>query len=459
MAKMVRMIVLLTACLLILVACTAQGDGNPTPRVVHVFKWEDDYEGAATASVEERIWHADVIVRATLQSTADGVLNFRAAEYLKGTGPTTFSVRAATAGRPTQWDNQEALLFLSQGGGASGASASSFEFTDTTEWGFAGETQEYTGNLPEGYTIGSRNPVWMPASSATAAGSDARNSVPSGYDQADGTSVSLASLRQKIAWIEGGTGVAGYDDCVRSGLADIRFYRDQEAHNGTPLERGQAAASIASGEPTTVLYRWGSSDNWPAPTKYRNRWLQGEDKDLFSVQTVDADTDPSNGFGETITPARPLPAGTYRFISRTQDPVEVPCNYVSQVTGLIWDVTVTAPRGTAHEAFFDPVAIGTAVGADAANGVLDAAGFTVGGAATTIDGLKWEGGTLTLELSPAASLIGHTLDFIALDGSVALLLDGGAAAVSGGTLTWSVADQPWQAGDLLMLRIRTGSPA
>ena len=91
--------------------------------------------------------------------------------------------------------------------------------------------------------------------------------------------------------------------------------------------------------------------------------------------------------------------------------------------------------------------------------MLDAAGFTVGGAATTIDGLKWEGGTLTLELSPAASLIGHALDFIALDGSVTLSLDGGAATVSGGTLTWSVADQPWQAGDLLMLRIRTGSPA
>ena len=42
---------------------------------------------------------------------------------------------------------------------------------------------------------------------------------------------------------------------------------------------------------------------------------------------------------------------------------------------------------------------------------------------------------------------------------MALSLDGGAATVSGGTLTWSVADQPWQAGDLLMLRIRTGSPA
>ena len=52
------------------------------------------------------------------------------------------------------------------------------------------------------------------------------------------------------------------------------------------------------------------------------------------------------------------------------------------------------------------------------------------------------------------ALSGHTLDLIALDGTTALSLDGGAAAVSGGTLTWSVATQPWQSGDKLMLRLR-----
>ena len=39
---------------------------------------------------------------------------------------------------------------------------------------------------------------------------------------------------------------------------------------------------------------------------------------------------------------------------------------------------------------------------------------------------------------------------------MALSLAGGTAAAA--THTWSVTDQPWQAGDLLMLRIRSGAP-
>ncbi|MCE2463434.1 MAG: cadherin repeat domain-containing protein [Dehalococcoidia bacterium] len=57
------------------------------------------------------------------------------------------------------------------------------------------------------------------------------------------------------------------------------------------------------------------------------------------------------------------------------------------------------------------------------------------------------------------ALTGYVLDFIALDGTVALSLDGGVDTVSGGTLSRSVASQPWQAGDQLMLRIRKGSAA
>ena len=89
--------------------------------------------------------------------------------------------------------------------------------------------------------------------------------------------------------------------------------------------------------------------------------------------------------------------------------------------------------------------------------MLKPTAFTVGGVSTALQSLKWWGGSVTLELSPAASLTGHALDFIALDGSVAHSLDGGAATGSGGTLTWSVSAQPWQAGDQLMLRIRDGS--
>ena len=110
-------------------------------------------------------------------------------------------------------------------------------------------------------------------------------------------------------------------------------------------------------------------------------------------------------------------------------------------------------QGTVHEAFFDPVAIGAAVGADASNGVLEPAAFTVGGASATMTSLEWESSTVTMELNPSASLAGHAVDFIALDGSVSLTLSFDDATQSGGALTWSVASQPWNAGDLLMLRI------
>ena len=51
---------------------------------------------------------------------------------------------------------------------------------------------------------------------------------------------------------------------------------------------------------------------------------------------------------------------------------------------------------------------------------------------------------------------GQTLDFIELDGSISTSLDFAGALVneSVGLWSWSVDSQPWEDGDLLMLRIR-----
>ena len=49
-------------------------------------------------------------------------------------------------------------------------------------------------------------------------------------------------------------------------------------------------------------------------------------------------------------------------------------------------VTVTAPAGTLHEAFFDPVALsGGGVGATGSSGVIDPEEFTVAGDDVEID--------------------------------------------------------------------------
>ena len=84
--------------LLVIVVACGGGSGGPSPQAtsgllvaapepaVQPIPVYDDFHGAATASLEERIYLADVIVRATLESTGDGELRFRAVEYLKGSG-------------------------------------------------------------------------------------------------------------------------------------------------------------------------------------------------------------------------------------------------------------------------------------------------------------------------------------------------------------------------------------
>ena len=126
-----------------------------------------------------------------------------------------------------------------------------------------------------------------------------------------------------------------------------------------------------------------------------------------------------------------------------------------------WTVTVNAPEGTLHEAFFDPVTDGTAVAADSTNGALDPATFTdANSGSATIERIAWEpgtgeSGTVKLKLSPHNGMAGHTVNFIALDGSVSLSLRVADATVdaTNETLSWTVTSQPWQSGDKLMLRI------
>ena len=64
-----------------------------------------------------------------------------------------------------------------------------------------------------------------------------------------------------------------------------------------------------------------------------------------------------------------------------------------------------------------------------------------------------------MRLSPSVSLAGRRVDFIGLDGFAFLTLYFDAAQRgSGGVYTWMVRDRPWQAGDLLMLRIEASTP-
>ena len=404
----------------------------------------DDYYGAAVASLEERIFLSDVIVRATLLSASGGTLRFRAIEYLKGTGARELEIHVPTKGRDTTWDGQEAVLFLATSTGRSGGttrasgSTSTFEFADTTTFDYRPEFRRnatsYAGNLPEGHTIDSRNPVWQPLLESPGSGSSARTTAGGASSE-----VSLTDLREKISWIEGGDGIDGYDDCIRRAVSHMRWGRDWEAYHGSRY-LPQSEEQIESGLPAETVVHDYNNERQPFPG-YGRVWTSGQDAELFSEQIVDDDDDPTNGFGYAFTTNRPLPGGTYRVIGHGQLYHFDPCNFTAEHNRIEWVVTVTVPEGTLAEALFDPVTDGAAVSAT-----------------TTVGAIGWESGEVEATLNQAVT--NHFLDFIALDGTVSLSLEVASATSTAGTLSWSVASQPWNDGDQLMVRIRrAGAPS
>ena len=192
---------------------------------------------------------------------------------------------------------------------------------------------------------------------------------------------------------------------------------------------------------------------------YNLHWLNGPDAELFVASNVDDDSDPSNGYKYLLATARTLPAGEYRVSYHLQHYGDFPCNFKPDETPLQWTVNVIAPSGTMHEAFFDPVLmVGGALGADGSSEVLDASDFSVGGVETDISRLVWESQKVKMELTKSVALASKHIDFIELDGNVGLRLDFDDAVETtpsggGSLLTWNVCDQPWFAGDLLMIRI------
>ena len=435
---------------------------NPSSGRLSLSQLDKRHFGAATASIEERIHASDVIVRASFLSAADGQLRFKAIEYLKGTGATEFSIHASTAGRDTQWDNREAILFLAipDSPTRSSGSAKVFDFADTTSWDYApgnhNYSKTYAGELPSGYTIASRNPVWLPAKST--AGSATKSPATSGFitaeDPGSTDAITLETLKAKIAWMTGGNGAQDYADCIIYSLGHDRTFRDWEAYHGQSWPLHYAGLTTASGGPNgTQVYRF---DHTRIDSAYYNIWLSGDHAHLFSAQVVDDDEIASNGYQTNITTLRPIPSGTYTIIHRVQAPGFMPCNFVPTYNRVGFTVTVTHPSGTVHEALFDPVALTAGAGFSGSSGTLTPAGFTLGSTATSITGLTWANDSLVLTLDPFVSLSGNALDFIALDGTVALSLEASSATTdsTAGTLTWTIATQPWQAGDNLMLRIR-----
>ena len=443
-----------------------------------------------TPGLKEKVFDADVVVRARLASTGvaaqhigtnedgsavyGGLLEFRfeVLEYLKGAGgdelivwgngfPNSYqtmehALEAAKSWeleRNTLWDDREAIVL-----------AKEVEVPNPSD-----ESKRYSFGHNGAYSVDSGYKAWLPSAIEADVKDEASNVVsdelgflvvrppaPVGFSSRDTSvvptaqlaTISVPEMRALIAeleqWRRQGEGVEGHLKCIRDSFARERRINGKK-------ERGESLNTtydfyLNSGlQMDTVI-------NEPLPMDGK-WWLQGKDGNLFAF---------ANG---ALRTTRPLPTGEYRFFSSYQMPVSIPCNYHPDEYKTRHEnfVHVTAPEGTLHEAFFDPVAVGASVTADVSNGVLEPASFKVEDMeATTIGGITWESQRVRMEFSPSAPPAGNHSAFIALDGSVVLRLkiEDATQVVEGNgtTLTWGVCSQPWEAGDKLLLRISESGP-
>ena len=424
-------------------------------------------------------------------------------EYLKGTGPaeiggivywmfeTEAQARAAAArigaAHDSRWDSREAIVFLYS------PSKEAVQAVHFVYWGTAlpttsdqylfGRMIEVTASSGgEAYSVASAHrKLWLPAAetpSQGASGSSNNNAqspddklflldAPAPVDGASGAvsvtlpTISQGSMKSKITALEAEANKGGtpeYRKCVETSYGYEKNLRYSAEFDG-PFPHVRYTSDIGSGLPAGTLVRDIGDESAPSESEVGLSWFKGPDKDLVTDMNVDF-TPGDRGtvrYKRRVVTTRPLPAGEYAPNPGGTWHGGMVCARYPAIADNYWviEITVTAPAGTLHEAFFDPVAIGNAVGADGTNGVIKPADFVLNGTNTTISSLRWEDGAVTMTLSPSASPAGHAVDFIALDGSVTTTLSFDDATQSGGTLTWSVAVQPWSAGDLLMLRIRS----
>ena len=361
------------------------------------------------------------------------------------------------------WENRESIVFLeidsaNNNAGATGQSTSPrYKFLphdSYDDYALANETRE------DGYSINNdRNRVWLPSASESSGASGASDSrfllgekpeglelqAVSGASGGFATDISLAGLKARVEavadLVKQNEGTAGYEECL------LRRYESERS----PYRPHKVRITVLSGLPAGSVFDSGGTSR----NRYKSYFFKGKDERLFEFEIEDNDDDPTNGFRRNALNKRPLIQGKYEVDHHTLRAEMLPC--MSERIASYWTITATAPDKALHEAFFDPVLIGAAVGADGSNGVLKPTSFTAeGGGSISLETIEWADGQVKMRLFPHSRLAEHHIDFIALDGKILRLDFDDAVEVGEGSarsLVWGVCVQPWQDGDLLMLRI------
>ena len=383
-------------------------------------------------SIEERIANADAIVRARLSTTTSEVItatgegwsdyyyvalrfHLTVSEYLKGSGANGITALAIQGGgydtqreaedaapdiaasRVTTWDDREAIVFLH--------GDDSYDNFSTSVQGADDYFLTVGGPGQDMYSLHNRHrKLWLPSAGTTATGDDQEFLLAVPEPGVDTPTITIRELKNRIAVVDAelnaGDGSEAYRTCVWNKYRVRRM--EQHAQNEGRKLTARAVLdthSLVSGSSAgTVIFESDVSGIYP--DRQMRTTLEGGDADLF--ETVDGPTTPwdSNRDGvltdgidhirytQSLRPVRPIPAGNYRFTVKDLEPQLISCNAFLIFE---WTVVANAPEGVLHEAFFDPVAVGSVVAADSANGTLKPASFTgAEGASATIERIAWE---------------------------------------------------------------------
>ena len=392
------------------------GGGGPPPRPPGV------------VSIEELYLEAEYVVRVELVTTtvatttklvthpATGAqwttwciflnFSFRTIDYLKGSGPGEITAVAGQCGtqewlegpgvaevagyHDTQWDDRQAIVFLKTYDHLDGAYAfmSFIGARDTNYYQVTSDIAKQwlpAAHSSDGVGTGSlTDPTYLldaPAtSSPSGAGGEADDPPPT---------ISLSALKKKLADLAAQAsfgGTAEYQLCVEHYYYSVRLARYKRDSEWEPYPL-RHIYGIESGQPPGIVLHRIDGLRGRAEDNLGRYWFEGPDPDVVKFSPTDFVHDGDGiWFTQDIVTARPLPTGSYEYYSNGMPPWEVDCNLYPEEkrTHVHHRLKVTAPTGTLHEAFFDPMAIGNAIGADGTIGVLRPNLFTLGGTAVTI---------------------------------------------------------------------------
>ena len=359
-------------------------------------------------TLEERIFHSDLIVRATLRSV-EGKANlgcteghlwipvikyeFEALEYLKGTGSESLSVSVPFGAsvsssyeygmygserdtiaaalfhiseRDDKWDEHEAILFINEEPWDSACSHPMYHVpnvptsNDSYSFTLAGQThdvqaQEYRIESPN-------NRVWLPAVAVPPHTSGRFFvSVPPREEE---KSITLDEMRQAIVDLDRSIsrakaeGVFGYRECL------ARKY-DRERWNQVVVDAGGRVARhgpdsvVPPPQQRRILFSGLRSDKtivgevWqyalPPGSELRDRvWLNGPDAHLFQLRpdpaTSESRMDSRGGLLHWIVASGVLPAGSYHFQLHRQPAAFQPCDYHDELSAVDYFIEVLPPR-------------------------------------------------------------------------------------------------------------------